>query len=490
MHSDTNAFTATNYRSNVLTGPLAQDYDAGDTTRAPLQVPSASVSLARTYKGDDHNLTLRAGYSAYDYGLDDQSLYDFQLPVRPDLFQDVFSRVSHRQLDLKAEYKAPLSATSRLDLGYDGQISRDGSDNLDQLGTSPATAIVETALDHGFGFDQSVHALFATYQQRLGRFTVMPGLRLEDVSLDIADTGSPAIRRGYVELYPDPAPGSTRYADRHRPDGQLHSRRVQRPSGAQLDPFRVYASPFAFSQGNPLLAPEITDSFEAEAAWTKGTTYFSADLFYRDHKNLVSSVTENLGAGALLTTYVNEGHSRTAGVELAGNAPLTPHITFNLSADVLWRDIAVPVTAFEHPSSGGEATLRPKLNWDITPKDFLQLTVYARTRMLTPQGYLPGGGALVYAAGGFRHKFNDRLSLDVTVVDPFDMLKLRNVIETPDLTEIDHLDLRQRAVAVSFTVALGPHPRPAPRDFDFNAAATPGAPAAAGAPSLGGAPAN
>ena len=476
----------TSYRSNALTGVLAQDYNSREATHINAPIGNASTTLVRTYKGDDHNLTLRVGYSSYRYGVDDQSLFDYQLPVQPDLYQDLFNAVSHRQLDLKAEYKAPLSPTSRLDIGYDGELTWDGSDNLDRLGTSSDTAIVDGALDHAFRFDQSVQALFATYQTKLGRLTIMPGVRLEDVGLDISDTDIPSIRRDYFEVYPT---FHASYALTDRIDlSASYSRRVQRPTGQELDPFRVYANPLSFSQGDPLLAPEITDSFEAEAVYTKGQAYVSADLFYRDHKNLVSSVTETIGEGVLLNTYANEGHSRATGLELAANAPLGHGLTFNISTDLFWDQISVPENAFERPSSGAGATVRPKLNWTINPKDFFQLTVYAKTRTLTIQGY---SEPLTYAAAGFRHKFNDRVSLDLTTFDPFGTLKVRNLIQTPDLTETDNIALHQRSVSIGLTLALGPHPRQTPRDFDFGNGGAPGAaPVGGGAARVGGAPGN
>jgi outer membrane receptor protein involved in Fe transport len=469
------------YRSNVLTGVLAEDYNAPETTDFAGPYDAASATLVRSYKGQDHNLTFRVAYSDYRYRVDDQELFAYQLPVQPDLFQDLGSTLTHSQIDLKAEYKTPLSPTSRLDIGYDGSLSEDTSDNLDLLGVSPGTAALDAALDHAFRFDQDVHALFATYQARFGRLTIMPGVRLEDVSLSIEDTGSAPIQRSYFEIYPT---FHLAYELTDRIDlNASYSRRVQRPSGQQFDPFRVYANPLSFRQGNPDLAPEITDSYEATAVYTKGKAYLSADLFYRDHKDLVSNVTEDLGAGALLTTYVNAGHNRTAGVELAANQPLGPHITFNLSADFYWNQLAVPLNAFERPANGGQLLVRPKLNWDITPKDFVQATLYARSRALTLQGYT---GAMTYVAGGFRHKFDDRLSLDVTIIDPFGTINVRNVIETPGLTEIDNYTLHQRSVSIGLTLALGPHPRATPRDFDFGGAAA----AASGGGSLAAAPAN
>lgn len=99
-----------------------------------------------------------------------------------------------------------------------------------------------------------------------------------------------------------------------------------------------------------------------------------------------------------------------------------------------------------------------------------------------------GGDGVFYAAAGFRHKFNDRLSLDVTTFDPFGTLKVRNVIQTPDLTETDDIALHQRSVSVGLTLALGPHPRPPPRDFDFGGGVPGGAAAGGAGPPTGGAP--
>jgi outer membrane receptor protein involved in Fe transport len=480
VRNTTRTNLANSYASSALTGPLAQDYLAQEASSLSGPVDAASLSLVRTYAGQDHNLTLRAAYSDYRYPVDDIQTFTYQLPAQANLYQDILDDLTHRQVDLKAEYKAPLTLTTRLDIGYDGQLSEDDSDNVDRLGVSPASAVIVPALDDAFRFDQSVQAIFATYQMRLGKVTVLPGLRLEAVDYSIGDAGMPTLDRHYFEAYP------TFHADyqlTQRIDlSASYSRRVNRPNGQEYDPFRVYASPVAFRQGNPDLAPEITDAFEAEAVWTKGAAYMSASLFYRDHQDLVSNVTQDLGGGALLTTFVNAGHDRVTGAELAVNAPLAHHITFNLSTDLFWNDLDVPTTAFERPSSGFQATLRPKINWDINPKDFLQVTLYATSRTLTLQGY---AGPITYVAAGFRHKFNDRISLDLTTIDPFNTLRVKNVVTVPGLIEDNEIDLHQQQVAIGLTFALGPHPRQGPKDFDFSAGA---AAAASGGGAAGGAP--
>ena len=247
----------------------------------------------------------------------------YQLPVQPNLYQDLFNAVSHRQLDLKAEYKAPLSPMSRLDIGYDGELTWDGSDNIDRLGTSSETAIVDGALDHAFRFDQSVQALFATYQTKLGRLTIMPGVRLE--RRRTGHRRHQESRRSGATTSRSIQPSTRDYALTDRIDlSASYSRRAQRPSGQELDPFRVYANPLSFSQGDPLLAPEILRTpSEAEAVYTKGQTYVSADLFYRDPQepSLQRHRAPRRRRPLLNTLYANEGHSRaTRSWRLAANA--------------------------------------------------------------------------------------------------------------------------------------------------------------------------
>ena len=88
------------------------------------------------------------------------------------------------------------------------------------------------------------------------------GLRLEHTrSISNAITQKEVTKRDYLTWLP-----SAELTYTLKKNQQLHfslTRRITRPSFAQLNPFRFYFSPLNYWVGNPYLLPSITNAFNA-----------------------------------------------------------------------------------------------------------------------------------------------------------------------------------------------------------------------------------
>jgi outer membrane receptor protein involved in Fe transport len=452
------------YRSSATSGVLAQDYDFTGQGHADYALFSSAATYTRQLGGDEHQVQLHASYDDQTLSNDNRELLDYELPQQPDLYQDLMQSRDQQSLDLKAEYKGPMPGQAKLVAGYELQMEDDAYGHGGLLGVSPDSAAVDPALTDRFGFTQWVSDLYATYQRPIGHFDIMPGLRLETVTIG-ADQLTQGITSGqsYFEAFP------TFHMDYALDqDGQLfasYSRRIARPSGDQLDPFRIYNNPLSFSQGNPHLAPAITDSYEAGYEYTKGKTFLTASLYYKDAGDVVSSVVENLGEGVTLYSYANIGHTRNAGLEITAGGQITKALSFNAGGDVSWNQISTADTGIEDSQAAAAMFGHLKMNWTVTPNDFAQVSVYAHGRQITAQGSTESYEALGL---GYRHKFNDRLALELVAQDPFDELRFRSFIDTPTLREVTDSNLHYRYLQLGFTYQLGAVRRqPQPKDFDF-----------------------
>jgi outer membrane receptor protein involved in Fe transport len=244
-----------------------------------------------------------------------------------------------------------------------------------------------------------------------------------------------------------------------------YSRRVQRPQAYDLNPFRIYVDPFNYREGNPDLGPQVTDSFEA--AWQRrgGGTFYLATLYYRQSRDGVTDVVRDLGDGVLLTTRENLGESRSGGLELVANGRLTKAVTYNVSGNVYWNEIEARRLGFTGTRSGYSLGGRANLNWQVTPKDFIQLNGFMNGERLTPQGHREAMGMLNL---GYRRKINDKLSAVVTVQDALDSFRDVVVIDTPVLRDRVERRGNVRGVFVGFTWTFGGQgQKPREPAFDF-----------------------
>lgn len=109
---------------------------------------------------------------------------------------------------------------------------------------------------------------------------------------------------------------------------------------------------------------------------------------------------------------------------------------------------------------------RANLNWQVTPKDFLQLNAISSGRRLTPQGYREPFRMLNL---GYRRKINDKLSFVVTGQDVLNTIEDTVIIDTPTLRDTTSRQPRVRAVFVGFTYLFGGGKQREP-GFDFSGA--------------------
>jgi len=457
------------------------DYDGRDVGGAPSvryqrrgdgemkrSVAGLSGDLRRKLSGGDHEFTVHASLERTRDRRTTVSDGFNQLPVVSNYAERVRIGDELVQTRLKAEYKRPLPGGAKLVAGYELQIDDNDYDNFGARGPNGGSLTIDPALTNQFKYDQAVNALYATYSRPMGDWTVMPGLRLEEVQIDTNQvTSNLKDSHDYLRAYPSL---HVQYrVDDTRQINASYSRRIQRPTAQDLNPYRIYQDPYNYRQGDPRLKPQVTDSFEVAYQLRKGFNYYLGTLYWRQARDGVTDVVRELPSGALLTTKANLAKSRSGGLELVANARLTPKLSYTISGNAAWNEIGATELGFPDKRSTWTISGYAALNVQATPKDFLQISGFAIGKRLTPQGYREPTGMLNL---GYRHKFNDRLSGVVTVQDSLKTFGDKLVINTAALKERRAMDLDLRAVFVGFTYGFGGQgpvnpQRPREPAFDF-----------------------
>ena len=293
----------------------------------------------------------------------------------------------------------------------------------------------------------------------------MPGLRLEAVTLNTDQILLGAkTTLSYLDAYPTLHLGY-KWDDKT----QLtlsYSRRVQRPGLDQLDPFRVSYPPLFYSQGDLDLKPSITDSYEAGYEFTDKSNDYLLTLYYRDQHDMFTTITETLGGGVILSSAANIGENRSAGGEAVISQQITKTLSLKLTANAFWSQLSDPDPSLAAYRTGTVVNGHGSLNWDVTPKDFLQIGVYANGRQITAQGATAG---YAYLNLGYRHKFTDRLAGEVVALDPTNSYRMNSVLTAPGVSQASRTNFGIQAVSVGFSYALGGASKSG-KDFDFSSA--------------------
>lgn len=424
----------------------------------------------RKFTGEEHELVASLSQEFGWVDRDREMAGLFHLPPTPATLELSAYDNETRQTEVKVDYTRPMPGEGKLKTGYalqydDNTYGQEGRRGLVGGASLPA----DPALTYRFLFEQAINSAYLTYQHPVGDLTVLGGVRLENTRLDLnLTTGGPdRTKNDYSRVYPSL---HLSYAlAEGRQVTASYSMRIQRPTADDMNPFLIELDPFNYRRGNPDLKPQETDSFELGYQHRKDGQTYLATLYYRQSSKGITDVVRDVGGGIFLTTRENLDESRSGGLELVASGRLTRKLTYNISGNVYWNEIDASQLGFTGKRDGYTLSGRGNLNWQVTPKDFVQLNGFMNGKRLTAQGHVNGFSMLNI---GYRRKVSDSLSLTLTAQDVLGTFKETQVIDTPTLQGRTKREFSQQAVFVGFTYTFG---RQRQRDpgFDFGGGTPP-----------------
>jgi outer membrane receptor protein involved in Fe transport len=413
---------------SVSQQPLAA-FDRVSNVAMKLRSLDGRISWRRTLPGRGHELAVDLDIEQARQRRRIDGLTNFD--TAPTNVERISNAVERTDIDSKLDYKRPIGKDGSLNLGYQGAFSTSRFDFRGHRGPSVDTLLRVPGLTNLFDFSQAVHAFYGTYQFDAGKFEAQIGLRAEQVELDIDQiTDRISIERDYFRLYPTAHLGYELSGTEQL--RASYSRRIQRPSAQDLNPYTIYLDPLNLRRGNPFLRPEVTNSFEASWQRRKGSTFYSITGFYRTSQGGVTDIVQDLGDGVFLNTRANLATGERVGVEVVANGRLTKKLTYNASGTFLWNEIDPRQGGVGAKRSGTTGTVRASLTWQPDTKDFFQLSGNLSGRQLIAQGFRSPGGVLNL---GYRRKLDERFSLTLTGQNVLGTARQRTVIDTAVLRD-------------------------------------------------------
>ena len=447
----------------------ASSYERDSEIRLRQRGPSAHAAWRRTLAGKDHEFAADVEVQRGRLRREIEAFTD--VAGGPDFAERIRNAGRRAEDAVRLDYKRRLGEESTVNLGYQGAFERSEFDYSAARGPGFGSLVPVPGLTNSFDYDLTVHALFGTFLFPIGKLDAQVGLRLEqaETSFDQITDGM-RFENDYFRPYPTLHLG---YALNKREQLKAsYSRRIQRPSPQDLNPYTFYVDLQNLRRGNPALLPEVTDSFELGWQHRKAGAFYSLTGFYRRSRGGVTDILSDLGGGIFLTTRANLATAERAGVEVLANGKLSKTLTYNASATLLRTEIDPRPSGISARRSGTSASARANLSWQPSKKDFFQLNAAWSGRQLLPQGYRRSGPTLNL---GYRRKVNDRLSLLVTGQDVLGTARQIIVFDTPTLR--DRFEQRGigRVILLGLTYNLGdqnPKRRQEPQ-FDFQGGGEP-----------------
>ena len=229
-------------------------------------------------------------------------------------------------------------------------------------------------------------------------------------------------KRSYFQLFPSVYLG---YTLTERDEFQLnYTRRVNRPRGWQINPFKDYSDSTNISFGNPALNPEFASAFELNYLRSWDNHSLSASLYYRFTDDVIQRVSyRNLEAGNMESTRMNISQSNYTGLELIAKNRLFKILNLTTSVNLYYSQVGSGT--YTNPQNGITETIEGNrdFSWDarimgnfmFSPTFTGQLTARYRSPRVMAQGTRNGDYSI--DLGLRKSFFNRTLNISANVRD-------------------------------------------------------------------------
>ncbi|WP_164849888.1 outer membrane beta-barrel protein [Mucilaginibacter limnophilus] len=168
----------------------------------------------------------------------------------------------------KVDYTKSLSKTLKLEAGAKFSSVKTDNDLQAQVDSTGSGLINDAGRTNHFIYDEKIKAGYFNLSKQFKTTSVQFGLRAEHTSsTGNLVTENKVVKRDYLNLFPTLFINQ-KLGKKHEM-GFSYSRRIDRPSYEDLNPFVYYLDQYTYSQGNPFLNPQYTNSFELNYTYNK-----------------------------------------------------------------------------------------------------------------------------------------------------------------------------------------------------------------------------
>jgi iron complex outermembrane recepter protein len=200
-------------------------------------------------------------------------------------------------------YTAKLDVEQKLGkgkLGYGAKTSFVTTKNtFDFFNEVAGVPVKQLDRSNSFTYKENVNAAYVNYQRQLNeKWSIQTGLRMEQTSSDGNLTRADGlvqadnrVKRNYVNLFPSAAV-SWNINQKHSLN-LTYSRRIDRPTYQDLNPFENKLDELTFEKGNAFLRPQYTDNVELTHTFMGFINTTAGYSYVKDYATQATDTTAN-----------------------------------------------------------------------------------------------------------------------------------------------------------------------------------------------------
>jgi hypothetical protein len=391
----------------------------------------------------------------------------------PDRFQreEVFTTEKQIEYLLQADYVLPLGEDSRFEAGFRDNYKNEQTDyNLDQENIATGNLVLNDTLSNIFDYTEHVTALYSQYGTKLGKFSFLLGLRLENTRLkgdidsrltdeELIDAFGFPIQTKFDNNYLGLFPTVNLIYNLAKEDEKEESitlgynRRINRPRGWYINPFPSRSSRTNVFQGNPNLQPAFASAFDLGYLKRWEDLTLTTSIYYQHETNSFERVEENTGQRTtdgidiIRTIPVNLSTNDRIGAEFAILYSPTKWLRLNSSFNFFQFETEGQFNGIDYGAKNtsyfarfsSKVTLPVKIDW--------QTNVFYRGAQENAQTKTDGIFSIDLALS--KEIFKDKATISLNVRDLLNSNKRNSFTTTEFFNRTSEFQWRQRQITLS-----------------------------------------
>jgi len=288
--SEENLLTKTFHREKLPTHTLSAYYDL------KLDSLGKKLSIAGNFYNNES----------------DTEVHFSTLTLSDNSMQDVktLSKITPQIFSVQADLELPFSFGT-METGIKFNQFKNASD-LKYYNIIDNQEVEDFSRANIFQYKEENYAAYFSFAKNFGKhWETKVGLRYENTNAESSTPSENSINKyNYGEWFPS---AYISYKNEKNVLSISYSRRINRPSMSNLNPFRWYDNPFSYSSGNPLLTPSYINNLEL------GYTFdnkFSASIYYTKLDNAFGQISFLEGISQI-GTYLNYYNNNFYGLNIS-----------------------------------------------------------------------------------------------------------------------------------------------------------------------------
>ncbi|MCZ4243406.1 TonB-dependent receptor domain-containing protein [Pedobacter punctiformis] len=308
--------------NKTLIGPSFSKLDSFTISNSFTKNSYKNIAYNINYKSvldtAGQEITFDGDYSSYKGNSNIDYINDYFFangtPIRPTVLTRNATPTNIKIKAFKIDYTLPISKTVKFETGIKSSwVTTDNNFAAEQFVNNIWQNDVHKS--NQFIYDENVNAAYANLNKQFKSTSIQLGLRAEQTnSKGNSITENKIVKRDYLDFFPSVFINQA--LSKNNDLGISYSRRIDRPSYDDLNPFIYFLDQYTYQKGNPFLNPQYTHNFELNYTFMKK---YIAALSYSRTSDLISQVLLPDGK-ALFQTNENLAKQEVWGLNI--NAPV------------------------------------------------------------------------------------------------------------------------------------------------------------------------